>query len=529
MAEILALPAPYGGVNELTPVLAVKPPECINLLNFNTTAEGVTLRRGDKKFQVIATATGDNLLAIAGYGDTSSWALVNKPAANQTIIYNLGTGAADYTHPASTSSVALKLEFNKYLFLLRGSDQNFAYNGAAWGTLGYTGSSFYPFGGAVYNGRCYLVQQAEAAFWYSDVASISGPVTKVDMSTLVSRRANLTAITTFTLSENVTSVQVVAFVFSTGEILFYTGSYPDSTDWQQVGVATIPQPITYDCCLPYQGDSLVMVDTGVVSLRDLFLKGSQQALALSVNSKIAQTWQDLVQNMRIDQSAPVGPLFGVLTGTRLKGIRAVWDKKNERLIFGFPTPRSGIIGAGDNFYFVFDANRQAWAFHQRQANELSITDMIYFQNKILIGDWTPETVVVVEKEGSFNYSDYFKDGATGIEDYTGFNFEIELAPLPLGRSNTQQVTGVDVIMSSGATVDVTLAADLGVQTTASQSYPSTAGTMTKAHFNTGIEGTYVQATIDGSTLGGGTSTSGTIHPVEIYGLNIWTQQGTRPR
>ena len=522
----IPLPAPYAGVNELIPKIAIESPFCEELHNFNVTQEGITLRHGDSKYRLITPAVGRTTSDfIFQYGDTALFIVKYDFTGGTLNIYNVTTSTTVYTSGILFANDNFaSLYFNKYLFLFGYNfhSPGYVYNGAAWGVIGYTGSgTFRPYGGNVYNNRAYLLQATEAAYWYSNINAVSGAMKKVDLSSITEQKCTLSAIASFTVAETVQAVTYQTFIFDNGEVLFYGGSYPDAPDWTLVGKAKIGQPLDYNSVFQYQGDSIVLCDTGVVSLRDLFLKGSQEGKGLSINDRIQITWSNLIQAYRSAYANPVGPIIFGSTGS----VKGLWDPKSDRIIISFPfyLDSTGTIQFG-SFYFVFNTQLTSWCT-QRSYGCLGTTiiNSTVFQNKVLLlcTSNAQTHIMIYEKEGSAGFTDRDADDSSDV----AYDFETISAPVANGRNYVQKATGLDVIVKSDlyAQTNYQLIKDFGVVTSNAQTTNAPTGTLQKPFVNMGIEGSYIQYKISGTT------TTGKTVGLEMYGANLWIDQGASPR
>jgi len=525
MANSANLPAPYQGVDEDNPKAAIKSPFCENLFNFNTNSNGVSLRKGDSKGFLQALTGGNGFISkLMPYGNDTLFLAVSNAAGGAPLdIYNLSTGALSYTSAALGTTSFNYLYFNKYLFALPlGSYAvtGFSYNGAAWGVSGWTGASLNPVAGNVYKNRAYLIQWNDSSYWYTGINAISGACTKVDLSGVISEKSTLAIITSITLADNVSTEILQAFVFFSGEVLFYSGAYPDSASWGLVGTAKISTVLNYDAGVKYQGDYLVFCDNGVISLRDLFLKGSEGAASLTINANIQKTWQALVSSIRTITSTLIG---------RILYISGVWDTKNNRIIISFPyyLNTSGVATTG-SFYFVFDTIRKAWVFHRSYqaiggVNEIAVIDIERFNNKnyLLLGSLGTAlaSAMVSVKEGTTGYTDRnITDNGEVTYDYTMIS-----APIPFPKTAVYETTGIEPIIQSDLYTETnwTLISDFGKQTTNNQNITDTMGTsITKPLVNVGMQNiTYIQVGMNGTTVAGKTV------GLDLYSYNVWYNSG----
>jgi hypothetical protein len=436
-------------------------------------------------------------------------------------IYDVDAGTVAYTTVATGSDAFTSLYFNNRLFLFGTiHTPGYVYDGSTFAVIGYTGSSFAPYGGNVYKNRAYLIQLDEPAYWYTGISQVTGAVTKVDLSTVVRRKCKLSGIASFTLSEQAGSQIFQSFIFDNGDVLFYSGSYPNADDWGLVGSATIGQPIGYNLVVSYQGDSLVLCDSGVVSLRDLFLSGSEDASSLTVNANIQKTWTTMIQRARATYNYPVGPLF-----VGVGSAQVIWDPKKSRIIIKLPfyTTTSGVPTG--NYFFVFDALLQAWSFHQSFGTApagLNVAPLFcaVYKNKVLMAQISAAgtNVMIYEKEGGTVYA----DRATDDSGYVGYDFEMLSAPIPFPKTAVYEATQIEPILESDLYTQTNwnLVADFGRQTSGNQTTDAATTSVQKPAVNVGMQNiTYVQVKMSGTTVTGKTV------GLNLYSYNVWYDAG----
>lgn len=534
----IPLPAPFGGVDDLTPIIALQPPYCENLLNFNVAQEGTLLRFGDKKFGVTITQTAGGSVPqrIFTYGNSRIFVLTYEVVAQKYVLNDMESGATVFDMTAILPgplafSGFYDLYFNKYLFMFSKAAgttiPGMYFDGTAFGVIGYTGTGYAPLGGNVYKNRAYMIQAGEAAYWYSDLKAISGPCVYQDLSSLTKEECDLAIICSFSLSDNVSAIVLQAFVMTNGEVLFFSGAYPDAPDWIQVGDGKIGQPVDFNAYIKHQNDSLVLCDTGIISMRELFLNGAQGGKSLSINDRVSQRWAKLIQSIRSVYSIPNGPISVIINGTNTSGyIRGVSDSKADRVIINVPFYLSSGVATTGNTQFVFDTQRTSWFFHQSYKDS-TLPKLVYdinrYKNKVILVSSGSTKIMTSEKEGATNFTDRDADDASD----NGYYYEIISAPVSQGRNYVQKGQGLDVILKSDLYAETAyyLVRDFGVESTASQKMPSygAAGSLQKPFANLGIEGSFIQYKISGVT------TTGKTVGYQLYGTNFWVSVGNSPR
>jgi hypothetical protein len=526
VAQSANLPAPFLGVEESIPKAVIKSPYCENLLNFNTTQAGISLRNGDSKYRLIENIPGQlesqTPLRLFQYGNEDVFALLGDNTTGEISLYDIDAGSV-VGGVAKTGTGVLDLYdlyFNKYIFFFTTDTTaapGFFYNGSTTGVIGYTGSGYAPIGGNVYRNRAYMIQNLDAAYWYSGIDAISGACTKIDLNGIVSEKCTLAVIASFSISQNGEggAYELQAFIMTNGEVLFYEGSYPDSDNWRLVYRSKIGSPLAYNSAIKYQGDTLVFCDTGVISLRDLFLRGSTKAKTLSVNTKMQETWTTLVKAIRALLSIPSGPITP-------PQIRGVWDDSNSRIIISFPyyVNMSGVATAG-SFYFIYDAIKESWFFHRSfgMASGKSIVDIVVYKNKVITMTPVSASVTMI----------YRKEGATGFTDRTSsdagetaFDYAMLSAPIPFAKTAVYEATQIEPIMQSDlyAETNWNLVADFGRQTSGNQPLTDQGVNVTKPAVNVGMQNiTYVQVKMSGTT-----AASKTVG-LDLYSYNVWYNSG----
>lgn len=524
MSNSVNLPAPFGGIDEQTPIAAVRSPFCQELVNFNVTEAGINLRKGDSIFESINAGFDlDSIKVLGKYGEANLFVLVYDLTATQIKIFDVEAGTLVYTSAALGSAEFQPQYFNKYLYFFTSNaayDPGVSWNGTVWAVIGYTGSGFLPKGGGnVYNNRNYIIQDSEAAYWYSGIDSVTGALTKVDLSGIVSQKCTLSNISTLTLSDQLTTKSLQVFCMSNGEILFYEGSYPDSPSWSLVARAKVGQLVSkYNSVFAYQGDGIILSDNGIASLRDLFLRGSNNALNLSINKRVQKTWMRIIKAARDDATNYDGPI-----SSRIKGI---WDDINSRIIIYLPFDynlQTGAFDVSGNFFFIYDTLTQSWTYHKSQSGEIEFIDLEYYKNKVILlpleGGPGSTTINLNEKEGSTGFEDRNAENTANFP----YDFRMLSAPIPFPKTQVYQVTGIEPILESDLydETNYNLIGDFGRVESGDQKTTAITTAPAKPFVNVGLEANFVQLEISGTT-----AASKTVG-LDLYSYNIWFDSGDK--
>jgi hypothetical protein len=340
---------------------------------------------------------------------------------------------------------------------------------------------------------------------YGNVGGLTAAGTLVDFSPTFSKGGVGSIIRGVSVSDTIGSKFLLAIVSAAGEIIAYEGSYPASSDWSSVGRFRIPRPMFVNSAIDYRGDTLIVTEGGLISLRDVFLKGSQTAIDQAISTPIINRWRQIMRAV----SALTTAQKGFITG--------LYDTSNNRIVIQIPVYVDFDGTTSDKpFWLIYDIGRGAWYEHVANVAYYA-TGMCKFGDYIYYA--TSHGNEVFKKEGRSDYKDAQTDGSTT----SGYAFKIKSAPLPLSRSGVNKVDGLEYITKGDYYADttVTFTADLGRATSGATTFPTLPfTTLQKQFISAGVEGTYVQWELSNS----GARTNST-YGCEIYGVNALYEQG----
>jgi hypothetical protein len=518
--DAIPLPPPYKGQRDDIPLADLQSPYAQRVMNFNLDDGSATIRRGDS---VHATTTGQFIKNVSSYGSGATEKLFCLYDDAGQIKFADATAAGVpsvvYSPAGATGDSEIHTLFFNNVLTFFGEDTMKPggagcpqYNGSAWGLSGYTYPTMTnPFGGTSYKNRAYIIERLSTKYAYSGINAISGVTTEVDLAQVIRTKGNLYGIRAVSLSEGVQQESVLCFIFDTGEVLAYAGSYPNAADWTLVAQLSVSSPVYYNAFVDANGDSFIISESGMISLRSVLTQGVNVATMQSISTPIQNRWD-----------STVGLLWRDYTYNQIY-IKGIYDRTRDRIVITLPgwvdPDEEG--GEPDFYYasrFIYSLKTQSWFEHKIQ-NLLGFgaTSATFFGRDVMYGG----NGGVRKMEGQTECS----DGQFGSSSI-GFPFDLILAPLAAGRSKVFRAEGMDVIMKTDSAAYTTyqLISDLGVTSTVAQKVPSSTTSLQKTFVNIGLEGSYIQCRITGSTSPG-TSTMG----LKIYGLNVWPQPGKAAR
>lgn len=501
-------PPPYLGQLDKIPLAAIEPPYCQILDNFVVENQKLSLRHGDTTYGTVSN--WNSTLGMGVYTSTPKMFRADTIlGANTMLISDVSTGTFSTAYnPAGikTATFATFAEFRNYLYVWGdgsiGTDGGYYYNGSTWATAAYTlPGSFKPAASVAYKNRHYLLDYGTSKIAYSDVDGVTGNISgnSVDFSSIFSYSGYVVGIKNISISENVQSQNYFCLIHSSGEVVAYQGSYPLSSDWGIVARFKIPAPAIYRAFIDRRGDTLVITQSGLFSLRDLFLKGAQ-ADDTAISAPIANRWKQYFK--------------AYAQGNYSNGkIQGIWDEFRNYIIILFPwyVTRDGIIsigGTGKGGFLIYDVTQQAWFEHFTPNLANGIESAAFYKNSIYYCN--QGTGATYKKEGSSTWTD--SAGST--------EFQIRSAPMQAKKFGVNKATGIETILETDiySSLTMKLVLDLGRVTTSGQTIPNPGSSVAKPFFNVGGEGTYIQYDISG-TMGGAAI------GLNLYDTNLWLEQG----
>jgi hypothetical protein len=506
MAQTLSLPSPFKGQQDRLPVAIMESPYCEICENFNVENGILKVRVPDES---LGTAIGNSALPkdLAEYSTPSlfqTFLVVDETITGVHYWKFYNVNPFTLVHTVTLASGHLNnlahVYFNGYVYFVSKTLDPATlppvhYTGSAWGNCGFTfPASFIPIGGCSFRNRLYFFADS-AEFAYGPISAVaSGTFTKRDLSGIVGEKSTIVGMSQVTVEEGSDKTALLAFVFASGEILMYSGGWPDSPDWALVKRYKIPLPFSSDPLFDAAGDTYVITDGGLISLKQLLSKGQQVSQVESITASITNRWSQIIKRHQYN------PLYQGAS----KYVRAVYDSNNNRILVAFNNvSRDSVLDSTGSLRLVYDFNSGSWKEHTDEASTNYFLTYSTVAANVYGVDWSDCKLRLCESDTA--------------GDKTAFR--LRTAPLPTSKSSTNKISGIELITKSSlqANTSYKLIGDLGVETSASQVVEGVSGAVTRTFINVGIEATYVQLEINGTAGGDG--------DFEIYGLNVWYQPG----
>lgn len=523
-AKTVQIPPPTRGMNVLDPVVGMDPSFARWVLNMDTNRGKVSLRHGYVKNNDGAIANGVEIFALAGGGAFDTFAYAKLSSGNHKI-YNVssGTATAVQTTGGSTSTSAIPFAFGSRIGFLTNAahaTESYVWDGSSWAAWGFTYSAS-PIGGSAvtsYKGRVYIF--AGQKLYYSALGAVTGATTEVDLSTVFEIRANICWAEVLSSPSQNSDELYLAFGNSRGEILVYTGDYPDANNWQLIAQFKAAPPFVKNFHAPairYRNDILVLTLTGIISIRKLFRLDAESQESLTFSSYIDEYLQALMNAIIAD-------------GDDLHSSMVYWPEQNRiYVMFNGYIDRSGAYTDDYGTFAVYDVYSKSWSIHRipTSAGTGSLIGFSTSGSELRYGFSKSGACRTMKRSRQARFKD--QDPATATSTgYMAIPFEIESAFVDLGVPYIKKIiVGIEPLANTyleSAEVGYRAAADFGRLESA-----TTFGTLIDGFqsglYSVGAEGNYLQYVLLGTSGSESAADAGTLLAAgyDLYSVGLSVQ------
>lgn len=532
----LSFGIPILGVNRRDAVATLDSSYCINAINLEPEAQGLSVRGGYIVHNSIDNSAVSYVYALAAYGDSALFAYCKNAAGNHTI-YDVtskgtypfsGSGTLVATTGTATpvdatpNTMARSIVFNTPTQYNTGT---YSWDGTAWTAWGFTyGGS--PIGGRVcttYKGRVYIFETpsyttyAGAAYmYYGGLAAVTGATTRIDVSSLLKDDSVIKWAGVIGSPGMQSAELFLVFGTGSGQVFIYGGDNPGAASWTQVAQFQIGRPLFWQSIVYVENDILVMTDTGVVSIQRLFQGGASE-LEATISGQISKLWTRLC-SVYIESDASTG---GGLLSSRASA--AYLSKENKVYFFlngyidrnGADAYDYALFSGVHNSYstiFVYNTITKGWTYHQVSSgmprgnvcgsNPVS-GGLVAFRGEIYF--FSQGYIYRLSSTDFYDSFNWTISTASSSGEGAAYHYYLDTAHYRLTSSPTSvRARGVTLLTESNTlgvgNVSVAVTSDFGRRTSA-YSTQSVASGVNSLVFSVGEVGSYIQANIKGETSG----------------------------
>ena len=272
--------------------------------NFFPTSTGIILRRGSQlRYSVGSDAVRSMFRYVSGSQDqlfvaARGMAIDEVSGSSFNNVYNTATITDNDWHVQQFSTAG-----GTFLIGVNGQSKGFLYDGVSFVDLPGLTESGAPFDTArlafvfSHGNRLWFIEKDSMSAWYLPVDSIAGELTEFPMVGVFKFGGALLFGSTWSLSSGGAgglSTQCV-FVSTEGEVVAFQGLNPDSaSDWSQVGLYRIGEPMGRKAFVRAGGDLLIATSVGFISLAQAASRDLAALGATAISYPIEEVWTDTV-------------------------------------------------------------------------------------------------------------------------------------------------------------------------------------------------------------------------------------------
>jgi len=330
-----------------------------------------------------------------------------------------------------TNGLFSGINFNSYLILCNGTDPVIKVDGTpTCSTAGFVGPS-----GAdtaleqvwAHQNRLYFTQKNSNSFWWGGRNSISGTLKEYPLQGIFKRRGKLLFGTTWSTNQGSNAESLTILVSDAGEVLIYTGDYPDSNTWRLLSRIEISKPIGKNSYVNIGGDVAIYTQNGPILLSQAISSPATPAALFKLTDKISGTFR------RLSYPAAGYGVMSVDTKEPFLYIMGAWDSREYR--------NSGQYGG----LWCQNLNTGAWSFISINDGSAGPISMTFAFGTLVFGFASGKTYYLLtpflDSEG---YS-----GCLGLS-----NRYIESGWLDLGTQKQKKITGFRIYVSNDPNYDL---------------------------------------------------------------------------
>lgn len=349
-SKVQVVPAPVGGINVVSPLVATEPAYCLLATNLVAVGQGMRVRSGHTAYASDVDADGIRTIIPFEGGAESALFAVSPNGIYDISAGGAGPWVANATFPsaAEPSGWGTWVNFTADSGLHYGfyaDEQNGLYRrqeGGSWAAVtDITGVSETNLVFVTqHQERIWLVEDGTALAWYLDAGSISGAATSFNFGSKFNHGGTLKGLYVWTVDGGDGVDDHMVAIGSGGDVLVYKGTDPTSAaTWELVGQYYVGRlPAGRRVAQGDGGDLYILSQYGVIPLTRL-MQGQ------------------LVQNENTQLSRNISPLIADAMALTISS--RGWEMRNVPSENVFLVARPA-IGGFENLQFALSSHTNGW-------------------------------------------------------------------------------------------------------------------------------------------------------------------------
>ena len=278
--ESVTMPAPYGGLDLVTPIDQMEPQFALDLVNLFPAPTAPEMRQGYIELDDLGTTTTVKTLTALPLQSGVTQLVAISGGSIFSVVSGVATNVTGTT--AITENACQTTVFANRLFIANGADTVQVYNGTTTVDSTFTGVTLANLiNVSSYKSRLYFVEKDSLKIWYGNTAAVgASALTLEDLQYVFQEGGFLVFAGSYTNQTAQTSADLFFACSSEGELLFYAGSSPAGAptgDWGIVARYFIGKPLGYNAFVRVNNDVWILTQQGIVPISVLFASDPQQA------------------------------------------------------------------------------------------------------------------------------------------------------------------------------------------------------------------------------------------------------------
>lgn len=388
--QSIFIPAPFGGMNREVLPINLPPNEAYKIKNYQCGIASLKSMSVENGASFSGVSTGAGFDGVHSFVNSSCEGRLILTSNSKVMESTTITSGSDITGAVTiTDGTTQAAPFNDYLFIVNGTDDvirvPLSGNATQPGFVGPGGDDKLLSCVWGYRGRIFFIGKDSTSFWYhKTIGAVSGTLTEVDLNNFLNKSGKLLAGATWSTNTGAISDELNVIISDAGEVLIYSGSYPDAADWYLVSRTFIPKPVGNRCVLALGADLMIITQSGVISLQQALPSGSSPADYYRVSQKVE----------------------GLFTlGTVPSYAHAVRHSSEPFFYFLTTGPTISTV-EGDNVILVLNSRTGAWSYFQPS---VSPTSLVFFGGLLVYVTGAADLIYSVSPSG-INDSRSFESG-----------------------------------------------------------------------------------------------------------------------
>lgn len=276
--QSFTMPPPTGGLNVTDSIDSMDPSEALEQVNILPTGIGGRVRYGYTSF----SNTGSSQIKYGGTLPLQDGTTQLIGASGAKLTWYKSGSVTDVTGATVPTSAEWQGDiFANKLYICNGTDKAQYYAGSStFADITFTGVTLANLiNVSSYKERLYFIEKATLKVWYGNTkATGSSALNSYDFQYAFSRGGYLLFAGSWSNQVGVVTDDLFMLCSSEGEIIFYSGSSPDSGSWGITARYFIGKPLGYRSFIKVNNDIWIITDQGIVPVSALFTMDPSAAL-----------------------------------------------------------------------------------------------------------------------------------------------------------------------------------------------------------------------------------------------------------